>query len=340
MQITTIGIDIAKTVFELHAVDANGATVIRKRLRRAEVLSFFAGLEPCLIGMEACATSHYWARELAKFGHTVKLMPPAYVKPYVKRGKNDATDAEAICEAVSRPNMRFVPVKSADQQAVLMLHRARALLIRQQTMLANAFRAHLAELGIVVPQGIRHVRALVESVFGKDAIDLPALARTALRPLVAQLMELRLQIKTIEKELLAWHRTSQESRRLETIPGVGFITATAIAATVTDPSHFRSSREFSAWLGLTPRQNSSGGKDRLGRVSKMGNGYVRSLIVVGATAMIRYAREKGAVSARWINALLEKKVARLVSVAVANKTARIAWALLVRKEDYRATMPA
>ena len=340
MQITTIGIDIAKTVFQLHAVDANGATVIRKRLRRAEVLSFFAGLEPCLIGMEACATSHYWARELAKLGHTVKLMPPAYVKPYVKRGKNDATDAEAICEAVSRPNMRFVPVKSADQQAVLMLHRARALLIRQQTMLANAFRAHLAELGIVVPQGIRHVRALVESVFGKDAIDLPALARTALRPLVAQLMELRLQIKTIEKELLAWHRTSQESRRLETIPGVGFITATAIAATVTDPSHFRSSREFSAWLGLTPRQTSSGGKDRLGRVSKMGNGYVRSLIVVGATAMIRYAREKGAVSARWINALLEKKVARLVSVAVANKTARIAWALLVRKEDYRATMPA
>ena len=228
MQITTIGIDLAKTVFQLHAVDADGAAVIRKRLRRAEVLSFVSGLEPCLIGMEACATSHYWARELAKFGHTVKLMPPAYVKPYVKRGKNDATDAEAICEAVTRPNMRFVPVKSADQQAVLMLHRTRALLIRQQTMLANAFRAHLAELGIVVPQGIRHVRALIERVFGEgaDTIDLPALARTALRPLVVQLMELRLQIKTIEKELLAWHRTSQESRRLETIPGVGFITAT------------------------------------------------------------------------------------------------------------------
>jgi transposase len=341
MQITTIGIDLAKTVFQLHAVDADGTTVIRKRLRRAEVLSFVSGLGPCLIGMEACATSHYWARELAKFGHTVKLMPPAYVKPYVKRGKNDATDAEAICEAVTRPNMRFVPVKSADQQAVLMLHRARALLIRQQTMLANAFRAHLAEFGIVIPQGIRHVRALIERVFGEgeDPIDLPALARTALRPLVAQLMELRLQIKTIEKELLAWHRTSQESRRLETIPGVGFITATAIAATVADPSHFRSSREFSAWLGLTPRQNSSGGKDRLGRVSKMGNGYLRSLIVVGATAMIRYAREKGAVSARWINALLEKKPARLVSVAVANKTARIAWALLVRKEDYRVPVP-
>ena len=273
-----------------------------------------SGLEPCLIGMEACATSHYWARELAKFGHTVKLMPPAYVKPYVKRGKNDATDAEAICEAVTRPNMRVVPVKSADQQAVLMLHRTRALLIRQQTMLANAFRAHLAELGIVVPQGIRHVRALIERVFGEgaDTIDLPALARTALRPLVAQLMKLRLQIKTIEKELLAWHRTCQESRRLETIPGVGFITATAIAATVTYPS---SSREFAAWLGLTPRQNSSGGKDRLGRVSKMGNGYLRSLIVVGATALIRYAREKGPVRPPWINALLEKKPARLVSVA-------------------------
>jgi transposase len=341
MQITTIGIDLAKTVFQLHAVDADGATVVRKRLRRAEVLSFVSGLEPCLIGMEACATSHYWARELTKFGHTVKLMPPVYVKPYVKRGKNDATDAEAICEAVSRPNMRFVPVKSADPQTVLMLHRTRALLIRQQTMLANAFRAHLAELGIVVAQGIRHVRALIERVFGEgaDAIDLPVLARIALRPLVAQLIELRLQIKTIEKELLAGHRTSQQSRRLETIPGVGFITATAIAATVTDPSHFRSSREFSAWLGLTPRQNSSGGKDRLGRVSKMGNGYLRSLIVVGATARIRYAREKGPVSAKWINALLEKKPARLVSVAVANKTARIAWALLVRKEDYRAPMP-
>jgi transposase len=201
----------------------------------------------------------------------------------------------------------------------------------------EAFRAHLAEFGIA--QGVRHVRTLIEKVFGEDPIDLPALARIALRPLVAQLMELRLNIKTIEKELLAWHRTSQESRRLETIPGVGFITATAIAATVTDPSHFRSSREFSAWLGLTPRQNSSGGKDRLGRISKMGNGYLRSLIVVGATAMIRYAREKGAVSARWINALLAKKPARLVSVAVANKTARIAWALLVRKQDYRVPVP-
>jgi transposase len=206
-------------------------------------------------------------------------------------------------------------------------------------MLANAFRAHLAEFGIVVAQGIRHVRELMERVFRDDTIDLPAIARVALQPFAAQLVELRLQIKTIEKKLLAWHRTSPESTRLETIPGVGIITATALAATVTDPLHFRSGREFSAWLGLTPRQNSSGGKERLGRVSKMGNGYLRSLIVVGATAMIRYAREKGAVSARWINALLEKKPARLVSVAVANKTARIAWALLAKKEDYRASAP-
>src|ERR1700738_4965971 len=222
MQISTIGIDLAKTVFQLHAVDADGATVIRKRLRRAEVLSFFAGLEPCLIGMEACATSHYWARELAKFGHTVKLMPPAYVKPYVKRGKNDATDAEAICEAVTRPNMRLFPVKSADQQAVLMLHRTRALLIRQQTMLANAFRAHLAEFGIVVAQGIRHVRALIERVFGDDAhaLDLPALARIALRPFVAQLMELRLQME----------HGSLDCRWSWTQPDQSFVSGTLIAA--------------------------------------------------------------------------------------------------------------
>jgi transposase len=231
MQITTIGVDLAKTVFQIHAVAADGATVIRKRLRRVEVLSFFAGLEPCLIGMEACATSHYWARELAKFGHTVKLMPPAYVKPYVKRGKNDATDAEAICEAVTRPNMRFVPVKSAHQQAVLMLHRTRALPAAN-----DAGERVPGTSGGVGDRGrARHpacARADRESLQGAPAIDLLALARIALRPLVAQLMELRLRIKTTEKELLAWHRTSQESRRLETIPGVGFITATAIAATV------------------------------------------------------------------------------------------------------------
>jgi transposase len=326
----------------LHGVNATGQVVVRKRLRRAEVLTFFAELEPCLVGMEACATAHHWARELIKLGHTVKLMPPAYVKPYVRRGKNDVTDAAAICAAVMRPSMRFVPVKSADQQSVLMLHRVRALLIRQRTMLINARRAHLAEFGIVVAQGVRPLAALIEKVFGADrqTAEIPPLARTALEPLVASLMDLQPRIKALEADLLAWHRSSEESRRLETIPGVGFITATALAATVTDPTHFRSGREFVAWLGLTLRQNSSGGKARLGRISKMGDGYLRMLLVVGATAVMRYARQNTAANTRWIQGLLATKPARLVAVALANKTARIAWAVLARKEVYRLATPA
>jgi transposase len=312
-------------------------TIVRKRLRRAEVVPFFAALPPCLIGMEACASAHHWARELMRLGHTVKLMPPAYVKPYVRRGKTDATDAAAICEAVTRPSMRFVPVKSADQQSVLMLHRVRALLIRQRTMLVNALRGHLAELGIVVAQGLSRTRELIEMLTGESPDSrIPALARTALAPLVAQLLDLQRRIKALEAELLAWHRTSAESRRLETIPGVGFITATAIAATVTDPSHFRSGREFAAWLGLTPRQNSTGGKDRLGRISRMGDSYLRTLLVVGATAAMRYARHKPT----WVTGLLARKPARLVSVALANKMARIAWALLAKQEMYRDPVPA
>ena len=341
MQVTTIGLDLAKHVFQVHGVNATGNVVVRKRLRRAEVLSFFAGLEPCLVGMEACATAHYWARELTKLGHTARLMPPSYVKPYVRRGKTDATDAAAICEAVARPSMRFVPVKSAEQQSVLMLHRARSLLIRQRTMLLNALRGHLAEFGIVAAQGVRSVGALLDKVFAdpRDATEIPPLARRALEPLVAQLTDLQARIKALEVELLAWHRATEESRRLETIPGVGFITATAIAATVTDPAHFRSGREFAAWLGLTPRSNSSGGKERLGRISKMGDGYLRTLLVVGATAVIRYARQKSAAGMSWVNSLLATKPARLVSVALANKTARIAWALLSRKEVYRLPSP-
>jgi transposase len=260
----------------------------------------------------------------------------------VKRGKTDAADAEAICEAVMRPTMRFVPVKSPEQQAVLMLHRARALLMRQRTMAVNALRGHLAEFGIVAGQGAKNLRELIERVFAADPdqSELPRLARVALGTLVMQLNDLQTQVRAIEVELLAWHRTSEASKRLETIPGVGFITATAIAATVTDPTHFKSSRQFAAWLGLTPKQNSSGGKERLGGISKMGDRYLRTLLVIGATSVMRYARDKGAVSAVWINRLLAKKPARLVSVALANKTARIAWALLVRQENYRApTMP-
>jgi transposase len=341
MQITTVGLDLAKQIFQVHAVDETGKVVVRKRLRRTEMLAFFASVPPCLIGMEACATSHHWARELTKLGHTVKMMPPAYVKAYVKRGKTDAADAEAICEAVTRPSMRFVPVKSAEQQSVLMLHRVRVLLIRQRTMLINALRGHLAEFGIIVAQGISRVRELIKLMTDESAdAGLPPLARRALAPLVDQLIDLQPRIQALEAELLAWHRQSQESRRLETIPGVGFITATALAATVPDPSHFRSGREFAAWLGLTPRPNSSGGKERLGRISKMGDGYLRTLLVVGATAVIRYARTKTAADTAWISSLLSKKPARLVSVALANKTARIAWALLARGEVYRSAVAA
>lgn len=343
MQVTTIGIDLAKSVFQVHGVDGSDQVVLRKTLRRSQVLPFFEDLAPCLIGMEACSSAHHWARELNVLGHTVKLMPPSYVKPYVKRGKNDTADAEAICEAVTRPTMRFVPVKSAEQQAVLMLHRTRALLMRQRTMAVNALRGHLAEFGLVAAQGARSLAELIKRLFESDGTPedaVPPLARRALAPLVAQLSELQTQIKTIEVELLAWHRANDASQRLETIPGVGFITATAIAATVTDPSHFTSGRQFAAWLGLVPRQNSSGGKERLGSISKMGDRYLRSLLVVGATSVIRYARGKNAAGAQWVNALLARRPARLVSVALANKTARIIWAVLARGETYRAPAPA
>ena len=338
MQISTIGLDLAKNVMQVHGIDADGIAVLRKKLRRADVIRFFAGLSPCLIGMEACATAHHWAREVTKLGHTVKLIPPTYVKPYVRRGKNDAIDAEAICEAVSRPGMLFVPVKSREQQAVLMLHRTRALLVRQRTMIINALRAHLAEFGFVVAKGIGQVPELILKVFSDnpEAASIPTIARTAIVPLVVQIDELTKQIKQIEKQLLAWHRTSDASRRLATIPSIGLITATALAATVIDPSHFKSGRQFAAWLGLTPRQNSSAGKSRLGSISKMGDRYLRTLLIIGATSIIRYARSDASAGASWVNGLLAKKPARLVSVALANKTARIAWAVLARGEVYRA----
>ena len=336
MQVTTIGLDLAKSIFQVHGIDAGGRPVVRKALRRAQVLPFFESLAPCLIGMEACSSAHHWARELSACGHTVKLMPPSYVKPYVKRGKNDAADAEAICEAVTRPTMRFVPVKAPEQQAAVMLHRTRALLMRQRIMVVNALRGHLAEFGLIAPQGAEGLADLLERSFRPDGTGpIPSLARAALAPLVSQVMQLQGAIKAIDAELLAWHRQNAASRRLETIPGIGFITATAIAATVTDPSHFRSGRQFAAWLGLVPRQSSSGGKERLGSISKMGDRYLRTLLVVGATSVIRYARGKNAAGAAWINGLLARRPARLVSVALANKTARIAWAVLSQERDYR-----
>lgn len=336
MNITTIGLDLAKNIFQVHGVDAAGQVAVKKKLRRSEVLALFKSLAPCLVGMEACATAHYWAREITALGHQVRLMPPSYVKAYVRRQKNDAADAEAICEAVTRPTMRFVPVKSAERQAVLVLHRTRELLVRQRTMLINAIRGHCAEFGIIAPQGARRAGDLVEQLRQTEDGAVPDLARSALLMLADQLDALAAQIHALERRLLAWHRQDQASQRLATIPGVGIITATALAASVTDPSLFRSGREFAAFLGLVPRQNSSGGKDRLGRISKMGDGYLRKLLVVGATSVIRRARTGALAAAPWIRSLLERRPARVVTVAMANKTARIAWAVLARGDVYRA----
>lgn len=335
MEITTIGLDIAKNVFQVHGVDGEGRAVLRRKVKRDQLLTLLGRLEPCLIGIEACATAHHWARQLQALGHEVRLMPPAYVKPYVKRNKNDAADAEAICEAVTRPTMRFVPIKSADAQSVLMLHRARHLLVRQRTAQVSAMRAHLAEYGVIAPKGRAHVRELVEALASGTA-PIPELARQTLLLIAGMIDGLSRQIRAIEGELMAWHRATAECRRLETIPGIGFITATALAATVGDARVFRSGRQFAAWLGLVPKQHSSGGKERMGGISKMGDRYLRHLLVVGATAVIRYTRRKATTVSIWADRLLERKPARLVSVAVANKMARIAWAVMARKEDYRA----
>ena len=337
MRVTTIGLDLAKHWFQVHGVDADGQVAVRRRLRRSEVVAFFRLLPPCLIGLEACATAHHWARELTKLGHAVKLMPPAYVKAYVKRNKNDSADAEAICEAVSRPSMRFVPVKDVQQQSLLMLHRARSLLVRQRTMLANSLRAHMAEFGIIAPQGLRHVEGLIKYL-AHEQERLPELARAILRMIVDQLHDTMGRVRQIELRLTKWHRQNRISQLLATVPGVGIMGATAIAATVADPCLFRSGREFAAWLGMTPRQNSTGGKERLGRTSKRGDKYIRGLLIAGAVAVLRHARNRTMKNATWLGSLLARKPAKLAAVALANKTARIVWAVLARGEGYRAKM--
>ena len=333
-EVSTIGLDLAKNVFQVHGIDAQGEVLVRRQLRRAEVLPFFAKLAPCLVGMEACGTAHHWGRELIKLGHTVRLMPPAYVKAYVKRGKTDAADAEAIAEAVGRPTMRFVAVKTVEQQAVLMLHKVRDLLVRQRTMVINALRGHLAEFGIVAAQGPAGVKAAIAE-FHTVQDSLPELAKSALPRLVDQIGDIDAEVRKAEKEIVAWCRDNAASRRLMTIPGVGPITASAIVAAVPDASLFRSGRQFAAWLGLTPRPHSSGGKERLGGISKQGDGYIRKLLVTGATAVIRLARQDNP-SKAWAARLLDRKPARVVSVALANKTARIAWVVLTRGETYKA----
>lgn len=331
MEIRVVGLDIAKQVFQIHAADEKGRAIAQAKLRRAQVLDYFRKLPPCLVGMEACATAHHWARELMALGHDVRLMPPAYVKPYVKRNKTDAADAQAIAEAVTRPTMRFVAVKSAEQQAKLMLHRVRELLVRQRTMLATALRAHLAEFGIVAPQGIHRVEKLALEVHDPAV---PPLARQALMLLVDELASVWRRIEEIEKRLVALHRADEVSRRLASIPGVGPITAMAIASTVPDPSMFRSAREFAAWLGLTPKSHSSGGKDRLGRISKRGDRYIRHLLYVGAGNAIRFAKARAASGEAWIRGLQARRPPKVVIIALANKMARIAWALMMKEERF------
>jgi transposase len=333
--ITTIGLDIAKSVFQVHGIDAEGNVVLRRQLKRRYVLAFFQKLPPCLVGIEACASAHYWSRELQALGHVVRLMPPAYVKPYVKRHKNDATDAEAICEAVTRPNMRFVATKTPEQQSCLTLHRTRHLFIRQQTSVINAIRAHLAEFGIVAPVGRHGVAQLLGIAADANDKRLPEFARACVAALGAQLRMLKAQILQFDRMITAWHRSSEASRRLDDIPGVGPALATALVASIADPKAFRSGRDFSAWIGLVPKQNSSGGKDRLGNISKRGDRYLRSLFTTGALAVIRYAKIHGTRHRPWLTALLARRPTKVAAIALANKIARMAWAMMAKSERYK-----
>jgi transposase len=333
--VTAVGLDIAKSVFQVHGVDAEGKAVVRRKLKRRYVLALFEKLPPCLIGIEACATSHYWARELQALGHRVRLMPPAYVRPYVKRQKNDATDAEAICEAVSRPNMRFVEIKTVEQQSCLVLHRTRHLFIRQQTSVINAIRAHLAEFGIVAPVGRIGVDQLLKVVADTKDKRIPDVARACLAALGSQLQGLKAQILEFDRQIRAWHRSNAASKRLDAIPGVGPALATALVASIADPKAFRSGRDFSAWIGLVPKQHSSGGKDRLGSISKRGDRYLRSLFTAGALAVIRYAKIYGTTHRPWLTALLARRPTKVAAIALANKLARMAWAMMTKGERYR-----
>ena len=333
--ITTIGLDIAKSVFQVHGVDAAGKVVVRRQPKRRYVVAFFQKLAPCLVGIEACATSHHWSREIAALGHTVRLMPPAYVKPYVKRQKNDAADAEAICEAVTRANMRFVETKTPEQQACLMLHRTRHLFIKQQTSVINAIRAHLAEFGIVARVGRNGVEELLRVAADPGDRRVPEVALACIAALGAQLRMLKAQILEFDRQIMAWHRSNETSKRLDEIPGVGPALATALVASVADPKAFRSGRNFSAWIGLVPKQYSSGGKDRLGSISKQGDRYLRSLFTAGALAVIRYAKIHGTRHRPWLAALLARRPTKVAAIALANKIARMAWALMARSERYR-----
>jgi transposase len=336
MKITTVGVDLAKKLFQVHGVDERGRPVIRKQLKRGQVLSFFANLTPCLIGMEACCSAHHWARQLQKLGHTVKLMAPQFVKPYVKTNKNDMADAEAICEAVSRPTMRFVPMKNGEQQAVLAMHRARQGFVRARTAQANQIRGLLAEYGIVIPQGICQIGKRLPDILEDGENDLPGLFRGLLQRLGAHLKELDRQVSELDAQIQLWHRQHEGSCRLAQIPGIGPITASALVASIGDAKSFENGRQLAAWLGLVPRQHSSGGKTILLGISKRGDGYLRTLLVHGARAVLRVAERKPGYEASWLAGLLKRRHPNIAAVALANKNARVVWALLRHGRNYDA----
>ena len=326
---TTIGLDIAKQVFQVHGVAIDGTVTVKRQLRRSEVIRFFDKLPRCRVGLEACGGAHFWARELTALCHDVRLIPASYVKPYVKRGKTDAIDAEAICEALSRPTMRFVPIKTVDCQAGVMLLKTRYLLVKQRTQSINSLRGHLSELGIIAARGTGKVETLIAIIRDKTDERIPAVARRALEMLAEQVEALVRRIATLENEIVSEVRRDDTMRRLATIPGVGPITAATIVALVPDPGAFTSGRHFAAWIGLTPKMHSTGGKERLGRISKMGNPVLRSLLVVGATAVSRHAR-RGATVSPWLTGLLARRPAKVAAIALANKMARVIWALLTK----------
>ncbi|PSJ36160.1 IS110 family RNA-guided transposase [Allosphingosinicella deserti] len=333
--VTTIGLDLAKQVFQVHGVDVSGAALLKKRLTRAKVLSFFASQPRCVVAMEACGSAHHWAREIQKLGHKVRLIPPAYVKPFVKRQKNDAADAEAICEAAQRPSMRFVPVKSEEQQASAVLFRARDLLVRQRTQLGNALRGLVAELGWIAPKGLFHLAGLMARI-EDPACPLPQSARGVFVMMVDSIKDVDRRITELDKEITRRAKEDAAARRLMTIPGIGPITATALLALAPAPETFRKGRDFAAWVGLTPLQKSTGGKQKLGAISKMGERTLRRLLIIGSSAVVLHASKRGAPAGSWLAQMLARKPRMLVTVALANKMARIVWAVLSKNEDYRA----